>query len=207
MREGPNVTLGRKAEALIESQIEAFGWHHVGDSQFGATHAPMLRSSGSDLIRPDYLVMKGGNRVWIEVKAKTDSLAFGTVERHGISTTKLESYQKVADVSGNPCWLFIYEKSTGVVLCEDIHKIPVASQRVKERYGPDDPYGEGMVFFNRKDFNLVKISRDRYPTHFFGQDKLPLQNMEGEESSTLFPGSKLGAVKPRPDSRLTDFTD
>lgn len=200
-----SIRLGKKAEALIEKQIEVSGWHHVGDSQFGAGGAPMLRSDGEDLIRPDYLVMKGGQRVWIEVKGKSDSLPFEGISRHGIERRNFEDYQKVADVSGNPCWLFIYEQSTGVVLCEDVCKLPVASRRIKESYGADDPYGEAMVFFNKTDFSLKKISRGDYPKRFFGQDKLPLQNVVSDADAPLFPGSELGDIEPRPDSRLSDF--
>lgn len=199
------MNLGKKAEALIEKQIEASGWHHVGDSQFGAGGAPMVRGENGDQIRPDYSVMRGGERVWIEVKGKSNSIPYEKISRHGIERENWEHYNRVADVSGDPCWLFIYEKSTGVVLCRDVDDLPVADERIKESYGDNDPYGEDMVFFNKCDFRVKKIAQAQYPDHFFGQDKLPLANIEDETDSPLFPGSSLGEAEESPDARLSDF--
>jgi hypothetical protein len=200
-----SIRLGKKAEALIEEQIEVSGWHHVGDSQFGAGGAPMIRGERDDQIRPDYSVMKRGKRVWIEVKGKTDWIPYEKVARHGIERENWEHYNRVADMSGDPCWLFIYEKSTGVVLCKDIADLPVADERIKESYPKDDPYGEDMVFFNKTDFRVKRIARAQYPEHFFGQDKLPLANVDKETNSPLFPGSDLAGDEKRIDSKLTDF--
>lgn len=198
-------SLGRKAEALIEKQIETSGWHHVGDSQFGAGGAPMIRGESGDQIRPDYSVMKAGERVWVEVKGKSEPVPFEHVPRHGIPRENWEHYNRVADASGDPCWLFIYEQSTGVVLCEDIDELPVADERIKESYPDDDPYGEDMVFFNKVDFRVKEIAQAHYPERFFGQDKLPLANIKTDRDTPLFPGSDLGESGDGLDSRLTDF--
>lgn len=200
-----DVKLGRKAEALIEKQIETSGWHHVGDSQFGDGGAPMIRGESGDQIRPDYSVMKAGERVWIEVKGRTKTVPYKQQPRHGIPRENWEHYNRVADSSGDPCWLFIYEQSTGVVLCEDIDALPVADERIKESYADDDPYGEDMVFFNKLDFRVKKIAQAHYPERFFGQDKLPLANIKEDRDAPLFPNSDLGEPDHDLDASLSDF--
>lgn len=197
--------LGKKAEALIEKQIETSGWHHVGDSQFGSGGAPMVRGESGDQIRPDYSVMKAGERVWIEVKGRCQTVPYDDVPRHGIPRENWNHYNRVADASGDPCWLFIYEKSTGLVLCEDIDELAVADERIKESYPDDDPYGEDMTFFNKVDFRIKKIAQEHYPEQFFGQDKLPLLNIKTDRDAPLFPNSDLGEPGEDNNSRLSDF--
>jgi hypothetical protein len=188
--------LGRRAEALVEALVKASGWHYVEDAQFGDDGAPMIRGEGGDYIRPDLSVARGGQRVWIEVKGKTDSTPYEGVPRHGIDRYNWEEYNRVASVTGDECWLFVYEQSTGVLLCHNIAELPVADERIKGSYDDEDPYGCDMVFFNKTDFNVKQIGRAQYPREFFGQDKLPLSNVADEPDAPLFPDSPIGRSEP-----------
>lgn len=179
--------LGRRAEALVEAQIKASGWHYIEDKQFGGGGAPMIRGESGDLIRPDFSVLKDGQRVWIEVKGKTQPAEHEGRTRHGIDHYNWREYQRVADLTADECWLFVYEQSTGVLLCRNVADLPVADERIKESYADGDAYGCDMVFFNKTDFNVKRVAQSDYPSAFFGQDKLPLENVVDDVDVPLFP--------------------
>ena len=197
--------LGRKAEALVEAQVSASGWRYIADRQFRDGRAPMIQGDEDGNIRPDFSVSKAGDSVWIEVKGKTDSHPHAGVERHGIDLPNWQHYNQVASHSGMPCWLFVYEKSTGCLLCADLNDLPVVDKRIKDEYPDDDPYGGPMVFFNRSDFHVKPIDQSHYPDQFFGQGKLPLQNVIDETDVPLFPNSDLGDQPDTSNHRLGDF--
>jgi hypothetical protein len=198
--------LGRAAEALVEAEVRASGWHYIENEQFDTTTAPLIRGEEESLIRPDFSVAKDGTRVWVEVKGKTEPLVYDGVEQHGVNLRNWQHYKRVADLTDSACWLFIYEESTGLLLCRDIEKLPVADDRIKEKYGLDDPYGEDMLFFNKADFNVKVVTRSAYPKDFFGQDKLPLANT-GLGSDGLFPEPPaLEEVRGQNSASLSDFS-
>jgi hypothetical protein len=197
--------LGDKAEALVEAQVSASGWRYIADRQFRDGRAPMIQGEDDDNIRPDFSVSKAGDSVWIEVKGKTDSCPHNGVERHGIDLPNWQHYTRVASHTGMPCWLFVYEQSTGTLLCADLADLSVADKRIKDEYPPDDPYGGPMVFFNRRDFHPKPIDRAEYPEQFFGQGKLPLENVSDDSEVPLFPNSDLGDQSDTSNHRLGDF--
>jgi hypothetical protein len=181
--------LGRRTEALIQAQIEASGWYHEPVADYQDGEAPMLRAGrGDDRIRPDFRVSKGGETVWIDAKGKTERTSYEGQPRHGIEHYNWTEYNRVADATDDQCWLFIYEERTGLLLCQDIAQLPVADDRIKDHYPPNDPYGSDMVFFNVNEFNIKHIQAGEYPEKFFGQNKLPLENITGDEHVPLFPG-------------------
>jgi len=198
--------LGRRAEALVEAQIKSSGWHYIEDKQFGADGAPMIRGKDGDLVRPDFSVVRGGQRVWVEVKGKTKPATYERIPRHGIDHYNWQEYQRVADLTDDECWLFVYEQSSGVLLCRNISELPVADQRIRESYPAHDPYGCDMVFFNKTDFNIKRISKEDYPEQFFGQDKLPLRNKAADADIPLFPDRpETDSSQSEPTVQLTDF--
>lgn len=197
--------LGDKAEALVEAQVAASGWRYIADRQFRDGSPPMIQSDDGDNIRPDFSVSKAGNSVWIEVKGKRDSHPHAGVERHGIDLPNWRHYNRVSSHTGMPCWLFVYEQSTGTLLCADLGDLPVADKRIKDEYPPDDPYGGPMVFFNRADFYAKPIAHSQYPEQFFGQGKLPLQNVVEDADVPLFPNSELSDRAEKSNQQLDDF--
>lgn len=198
--------LGRRAEALVEAQVRSSGWHYIEDKQFGGGGAPMIRSADGDRIRPDFSVLKDGQRVWIEVKGKTEPATYEGIPRHGINHYNWQEYQRVADLTDDECWLFVYEQSSGRVLCRDVNALPVADERIKESYADDDPYGCDMVFFNKTDFNVKQISEADYPEQFFGQDKLPLRNRTADADVPLFPDPpETDDTRGQASAELSDF--
>lgn len=187
--------LGNAAEDLVQAQIEASGWHHIADKQFDDAWAPMIKSDTTDIIRPDFMVSRRGRSVWIEVKAKQKPVQWNGEdpgERHGINKKNYDHYIRATSVTGSPCWMFLYELSTGLLLCQDLSTLPVVSRRVKDSYPPGDKYGEDMVFFKKTDFHEKQIANEHYPESFMGQDKLPLKNVADPKDALLFPGSSLG---------------
>lgn len=200
-----NRDLGEKAEALVEAQVSASGWLYIADRQFRAAQAPMIQGEDDDNIRPDFSVSKAGDSVWIEVKGKTDSHPHDGEERHGIDLPNWEHYNRVASHTGMPCWLFIYEQSTGTLLCADLADLPVADKWIKDEYPPDDPYGGPMVFFNRSEFFAKQIEQSEYPEEFFGQGKLPLSNLVDDSDVPLFPNSDLGDQADMSNRRLSEY--
>jgi hypothetical protein len=200
------IDLGRKAEALVEAQVRQSGWNYIADVQFAEGEAAMIRGGGDNgRIRPDFSVAKNGECVWVEVKGKKEVAEYNGTERHGINLYNWQEYNRVANLTGNPCWLFVYEKSSGLLLCRDLEELPVANKRIKDNYAGDDPYGNDMVFFNKSDFNVKKIAKSTYPESFFGQDKLPLENIAEEKKLPLFPNSELGECPDTPNQQLGDF--
>lgn len=198
--------LGDKAEALVEAQIRASGWRYVADRQFRDGTAPMIQGAKDDNIRPDFSVSKAGESAWIEVKGKRYSHPHDGEKRHGVDLPNWRHYNRVSSTTGMPCWLFIYEQSTGTLLCADLDELPVADKRIRDQYPDDDPYGGPMVFFNRTDFHAKPIDRSEYPEQFFGQGKLPLKDVVEGADVPLFPNSDLGDRTENPNRCLGDFS-
>lgn len=198
--------LGDKAEALVEAQIRASGWRYVADRQFRDGRAPMIQGEKDDNIRPDFSVSKAGESAWIEVKGKNKYHPHEGEKRHGIDLPNWRHYNRVSSLTGVPCWLFVYERSTGTLLCQDLDNLPIADKRIKDVYPADDPYGGPMVFFNRSDFHAKPIDRSEYPSQFFGQGKLPLNGVAESSEVPLFPDSDLGKRENNQNRSLAEFS-
>lgn len=185
--------LGDRAERLVENLIETSGWLQLGTRKFtndyGDEVAPMLEGDERMRIMPDFYVCRNGRSVWIEVKAKSDGAVWITKNNryeHGIDKPNWEHYRKVSDATGAEVWLFIYELDTGLLLQESVERLDVVGDYIKDTYGPNTKYDGPMVFFRKKDFKPLNLTREHVPDEFFGQESLPVETSSNLNDFSLF---------------------
>lgn len=146
-------TFGRTGEQDVARVLQANGWYIVPSYDYSGTDrskAPRLQGSLKSYVIPDLDVSREGERVWVEVKTKTEASFTRITGRleHGIPKRHAEDYLRVQEITGCRVFLVIVERSTGDYLCASIDRL-MESARVSDLEGP-------MVYFARDSFGCLR---------------------------------------------------
>lgn len=119
--EKPEFRRGRGGEDVVAGFLARRGCHYIPSYAYTGTDgdkAPRLHGLWTGYVVPDFDAAREGTRFWVEVKTKTNPVLWRRTGelRHGISVRHLADYREVERITGTPCWLFIYELSTGWLL-------------------------------------------------------------------------------------------
>lgn len=116
---------------------------------------PRLQGEETAYPVPDLDIAKNGHRRWVEVKTKA-SADWTRITRqfeHGIPRRHYEAYQRVAEITGGPVHLCVYEENTQDVLVAPLTALKVRFSMMGRC---------GMAYFGRDDlcflFNLADPS-------------------------------------------------
>lgn len=156
---------GEPAERLVESLFRRHQWkttparHHRSDG----SGAPMLRNDGDPIRMPDIHVAGHGVSLWAEVKQKEEieHTRVRSQDEHGIDTPAWKDYRRLADDSGLPVWIFIFEEDTGDLLAGDVAALPT--------YPPIDEtrciehYGNLMTYIPRQSLTQIRVLPSHTP--------------------------------------------
>jgi len=104
--------LGAFGEAIWSKVLASSGWTYISLTKICEGGAPMARGrGGNNLILPDLSAFKDGRSVFVEAKAKTQSIVYRNrkQERHGIDQKNYEHYRQVQYGTGRPCCIGLVE--------------------------------------------------------------------------------------------------
>ena len=103
--------LGGFGEAIWKNVLAASGWRYVSLTKICEGGAPLARGNNGHLILPDFDAYKDDRAVFVEAKAKTQSIVYRNKrqERHGINQLNYQHYGEVQRQSGKPCCIGIVE--------------------------------------------------------------------------------------------------
>lgn len=154
LRETEKFKRGQNGERVVANLLKQRGWFVIPSYDYSGedgNKAPKMEGCTAALVIPDLDIAKAGERRWAEVKTK----ALATLHRktgvleHGIPVRHWHHYQQVEAETGCPVWIFIYEESTGAVMCAEMRAL--GGGRVYD--GPKMSRG-GMVFWPRDRFRV-----------------------------------------------------
>ena len=76
-----------------------------------ATKAPMAYTGSRRRIAPDFLIVRHGGAIWVEVKAKSQPSYYfrGRRWEHGLDWHLVKHYCAVQHESGSPVWIVVHE--------------------------------------------------------------------------------------------------
>lgn len=128
LRESREYQRGRAGELIVARWLKERECYVIPSYDYSGkdgNKAPRLEGLWTGHPVPDLDVARSGHRFWVEVKTKWEAALWRQTGelRHGIELRLLEHYQAVEKISGCPCWLFIYEESTGHLLAQTITKL------------------------------------------------------------------------------------
>jgi hypothetical protein len=103
--------LGAFGEDIWKNVLAESGWLYIPLARIADGGAPMARRNGEAIILPDYQACKDGKTVFVEAKAKTQSIIYNNAkqERHGIDLKNYVHYIRAAAASSLPCAIGIVE--------------------------------------------------------------------------------------------------
>jgi hypothetical protein len=146
---------GHNGELLVAKMLQDKGWFVIPSYDYSGednNKAPKLQGLSACYVIPDLDISKDGRRMWAEVKTKSEPTFTRITQRyeHGIPRRHYLHYLKVQEVTGCDVWLFIYEESSGEVLCGAIN----ALSECRREYDGWKMSNGGMVFFPRDAFKV-----------------------------------------------------
>jgi len=143
---------GHKGEQLIASLLREHGWYVIPSYDYTGEDdkAPRLQGEAESLVIPDLDIARDGTRRWAEVKTKEEATKYRKLNRweHGFPLRHYHHYLRVQEITGDEVWIFIYEESTGHILCGKLDDL----SEVKREYNGEKMSRGGMVFFPRDAF-------------------------------------------------------
>lgn len=103
--------LGHFGEAIWDHIVKASGWNMISLARICEGGAPLARGQNGKTILPDFEAYRGGKSVFVEAKAKTQSIVYCNKkqERHGINENNYVHYRQIEKDSGKPCCIAIVE--------------------------------------------------------------------------------------------------
>jgi len=125
LRERPEFQRGHAAELLVAGWMQGHDYYVIPSYDYAGTDgdkAPRLSGKCAGYVVPDLDVSKDGRRFWAEIKAKASPVIWRMTgqKRHGIELRHLDHYRTVQAITGNPCWLLIYEEDTNLLIGETL---------------------------------------------------------------------------------------
>lgn len=105
------VWLGNFGEAIWRNILTASGWNYISLTNIAEGGAPLAHGPNGKTILPDYDAYKEGRSVFVESKAKSQSIVFRlrNQERHGINYTNWTHYKRIEAETGKPCCIALVE--------------------------------------------------------------------------------------------------
>jgi len=124
-RESSEFLRGRAGELAVAEWLKRRECYVIPSYDFAGedgNKSPKLQGLWRGHPVPDLDVSRDGNRFWVEVKTKKEAVLWRKTNelRHGIERRLLEHYRTVEAISGCPCWLFVFEESTGALLAQKL---------------------------------------------------------------------------------------
>lgn len=103
--------LGEFGEAIWRNILTAAGWNYISLSKIAEGGAPLAHGPHGKTILPDYDAYKDGRSVFVESKAKSQSIIYRlrNQERHGINYKNWMHYQTIQQETGKPCCIALVE--------------------------------------------------------------------------------------------------
>jgi hypothetical protein len=159
---------GIPAEKLVKNMLQIEGWRCLPakHQRVDTDSAEIIEGNGEAVRNPDIFAIRQGEAVFVEVKqfrtpVKTRARS---QHEHGIRQPKFEDYKTVAEDSGIPLWIFIFESDRGKLLASHISKLselaPIDAERCKHAYG------ELLTYFPRTELEKIAIEAEHVPKQF-----------------------------------------
>jgi hypothetical protein len=153
--------VGFNSEEMVKELLQTAGWG-VKELRKASDNgrAPMLEKGvpDGDIRVPDFQVHhKDHTPRYVEVKSFNDyaTLKVENSDRHGYAKEKHQDYLAFQREASNPVYIFIHERSNGVVLRQKVTHLSVIDtldgSQAADHYGRD----ETIVFFERDQFEVV----------------------------------------------------
>lgn len=150
--------LGRFGEQVWQNILENSGWHYIPLARIEVGGAPMMGNAREPTILPDIDGNYDGRNIFVEAKAKTQSIFYGKIgkERHGIDERHYRNYRRIEAIRRQHCAIAIVElyqepkrfaplEWSGSLLIE---KLDALGQAEPSDYPENPP----KVYWNRKQF-------------------------------------------------------
>lgn len=156
---------GADAEQLVLNLFESHNYYTTGtqSENLFPDGAPLLSSQSDKLRVPDFHALGHGDSFWIEVKQKAEVIEtiVRSQKEHGIDSPNYSDYKQIADISGVPVWVFIFEEPTGKLLAGRVNRLseldPIDATRCRQ------DYGNIMTYIPRHEFEQVRITDSQIP--------------------------------------------
>lgn len=159
---------GVEAEKLVKNTLQVEGWRCLPakHQRVDTDSAEIIEGDGDAIRNPDIFAIRNGEAIFAEVKqfgSAVKTRARNQYE-HGIRRAKFEDYKTVADDSGIPLWIFIFEEQRGKLLASHISKLseldPIDPRRCKQ------VYGQLVTYFPRTELNKIGVGSEHVPKDF-----------------------------------------
>lgn len=159
---------GVPAEKLGEQMLRKEGYmtQHAKFRREDYEGAEKIVGENETVLDPDMLAIANAETVWVEIKQfeQPNPCRVREQKEHGVRKRKMQSYRRVADVSGIPVWLFIFEETNGCVLAANINELSQLPPIDEEQCV--SVYGEIIEFFPRQELEKLKLKREYKPNEF-----------------------------------------
>jgi hypothetical protein len=156
--ESPAFQRGRNGEQIAAEYLRRDGWYIIPSYDYSGSdeHPPRMEGPSRRFIIPDLDASKGGRRIWVEVKTKTEPTLhrISGILEHGIPQRHYEQYRRVEAETGCPVYLVIYEEASDQLLFAKLSELGEP-----RRYIGNKMSHGGMVFWPRERFQAL----DRQP--------------------------------------------
>jgi len=177
---------GVPAEKLVKNMLQVEGWRCLPakHQRVDTDSAEIIEGDGDAVRNPDIFAIRQGEAIFVEVKQFRSPVKTRVRSQyeHGIRKPKFEDYKTVANDSGIPLWIFIFESEHGRLLASHISELselkPVHPKRCMQEYG------ELLTYFPRTELEKVSIASEHVPKAFpfaveFNAGKEPNNVLEG----------------------------
>lgn len=133
---------------LVAELLQSQGWYIVPSYDYAGedgNKAPRLQGAQYGHVIPDLDVSRDGQRLWVEVKTKSQATFHRKSQRweHGIPKRHWDAYMDVRRITGTDVWVFVVDTAQGDVLFNDIETL---GKHARIYSGGKMSRG-GMVFF------------------------------------------------------------
>ena len=188
-RESPQFQRGQAAERQVAAILRGRDYYVIQSSDYSGPptdeHAPRASSETHRLILPDLDVARRGQRLWAEVKGKTQPTFTHSTRSsdHGIGLRHYQAYRQMQQEFGCFVLIFIVEFRSELVLLESLDDLGGPSDACRHR-GPYRTYtgpfmdSGGMIFWPRTAFR-TRIQFNELPGLFDSRIPLPFEQEAG----------------------------
>lgn len=159
---------GIPAEKLVKTTLQAEGWRCLPakHQRVDTDSAEIIEGDGDAVRNPDLFAIRNGEAIFVEVKQFSTPVKTRARNQyeHGIRRPKFDDYKTVADESGIPLWIFIFESGCGKLLASHIQQLSELDPIDEERCKQD--YGELVTYFPRTELEKIGIASEYVPKEF-----------------------------------------
>lgn len=153
--------LGKLGESIWKNVLADSDWYYVPLARICDGGAPLAKKSSGALILPDYDACRNGRSIFVEVKAKSQSIFYRIrgKERHGINERNYIHYRQIAQEYGKKMAIAIVELQSerkardvqwsGSLLIQTFNELG----RAEPSHPPETP---PKVYWDRKAFRELE---------------------------------------------------